>query len=221
MTEELLPNVLTPVDPEALADALVHAWRKLLGTIPSREAILILLAQSAHETGRWKSCHCWNLGNAKGKAGDGRDYTQFRVWELVNGKKVWFDPPHPATRFRAFRSLEQGVIDYFGVLRGRYASAWPAIEAGDARAFVHALKVKGYFTDTEENYARAVVSFVNLYRAQLHFEVRPQDDIAFDDDTRANIAGQIAVSLRDMAREADDEARRDTEPPPPDSSKIS
>ena len=62
MSEELLPNVLTPIEPEALADALVHAWRKLLATTPSRESILVLLAQSAHETGRWRSCHCWNLG---------------------------------------------------------------------------------------------------------------------------------------------------------------
>jgi hypothetical protein len=43
----------------------------------------------------------------------------------------------------------------------------------------------------------------------------PSDDVPFDDATRAHVAGQIAVSLRDMAREADDEARADTEPAPP------
>ena len=220
MAEELLPNVLTPIDPEGLADALVHAWRKLLGTTPSREAILLLLAQSAHETGRWRALHCFNIGNVKGKAGDGRDYTQFRVWEIVNGEKVWFDPLYSAICFCVFRSFEQGVVDYFGVLRGRYLSAWPHVEAGDARAFVHALKARGYFTDSEENYAKAVVSFVDLYRAQLHFEIRPADDIAFDDETKARIAGQIGLSLRDLAREVDDEARRDTDPAPPDPNNV-
>jgi hypothetical protein len=212
MSEELLPNVLTPIDPEDLADALVHAWRNLLGTTPARESILLLLAQSAHETGRWKSAHCFNIGNVKGRAGDGRDYTQFRCWELVNGVKMWFDPPHPATRFRAFRSLAEGTVDYLGVLRGRYASAWPAIEAGDPLAFVHLLKVKGYFTDTEENYAKGVVSFVDLYRAQLHFEVRPENDVALDDAMKAQIAGQVALSLRDLAIDADDAARADVDP---------
>lgn len=210
MAEELLPNVLTPIDPEDLADALVNAWRKLLGSTPSRESILVLLAQSSHETGRWKSCHTWNLGNAKSKAGDGRDYTEFTAWELVNGEKV-----SSVMRFRAFRSLAEGVVDYLGILRGRFASAWPAIEAGDPRAFVHALKTRGYFTDDEAVYAKSVCGLFDLYQAQLHFEVRPDDDIAFDDATKAQIAGQIALSLRDMAQQADDEARADVDMSPP------
>lgn len=210
MSGEELPDILTHVDPLDLAKALVSAWRKLLGSTPRRESILTLLAQSALETGWWKSCHCWNLGNAK--AGDDRDHCFFRCNEVIGGKIVWFDPPHPQCRFRAFRSLEEGAIDYLTLMRNRFHSAWPAVEAGDPRAFVRALKASGYFTADLGPYENSVAAIFAQYAGGLQFEVSPFD-APFDEDTKARIQNLVAISLADLTREL---GGRDTEPPPPD-----
>jgi hypothetical protein len=55
--------------------------------------------------------------------------------------------------------LEEGLTFYFDLLRGRrYGPAWPFLEAGDADAFVAALKRAGYFTAPLESYQRLVRS---------------------------------------------------------------
>jgi hypothetical protein len=69
-----------------------------------------------------------------------------------------FRPPHPTCRFRAFESLDAGVDFHFALLQGKFRSAWPALEAGDAHAFVAALRRGGYFTGPLDVYQRGVAS---------------------------------------------------------------
>jgi hypothetical protein len=42
-------------------------------------------------------------------------------------------------------------VDYLGFLHLRFAGAWTAVEAGDARLFAHLLKAHGYFTGPEDD----------------------------------------------------------------------
>lgn len=163
-----LPDVLTHATPIEVARALRRAWMLLFGAEPSRESVCVLLAQGALETGRWRSMHCWNLGNIKSVPGDGRSWTFFRCNEIIGGKEVWFDPPHPASRFRAYDSLDEGAHDYLQLLRKRFAVAWPAVLAGDPDGFVRKLKAAGYFTAAVEPYARSVVS---LFREFLKLDL--------------------------------------------------
>jgi hypothetical protein len=65
---------------------------------------------------------------------------------------VWFFPPHPYACFAAFKNLRDGAAWYVGKMRTRFASAWPAVVAGDVVAFAEALKRAGYFTDTLAHY---------------------------------------------------------------------
>lgn len=209
---EHLPNVLTPITAVELAGALVAAWRSLFDAMPARASVLILVAQSAHETGRWRATHCFNIGNVKSREGDGRDYTMFRCREVVGGKTVFFDPPHPATRFRAFRTLGEGAIDHLGFLRGskRYADAWSEIEAGHPYGFAEALKRGGYYTDPVAIYARALGLFFAEFDRALPAELEPP---ALDDATALRTQALVALSLRDLAGEF---VSRDTDPAPPD-----
>jgi hypothetical protein len=156
VTESIRPPVQTHCTPAELYRALGDAWRPLCGTEPTRGGILVLLAHWALETGFGHSCWCYNLGNVKHVAGDGRDFYQIRCNELVNGNAVWYDPPHPATSFRAFDSLASGVVDYLTILRGQFGFAWPAVEAGDAADFCHRLKLRGYYTADESTYTAGV-----------------------------------------------------------------
>jgi hypothetical protein len=69
-----------------------------------------------------------------------------------------FRPPHPTCRFRAFDSLDAGVDAHFALLQGKFRGAWPALEGGDAHAFVAALRRAGYFTGPLEAYQRGVAA---------------------------------------------------------------
>lgn len=166
--EAFLPDELTAVTPAAFYAALRAAWERLpllAGSTPSRASLLVLVGHFAFETGWGHACHRFNLGNVKHRPGDGRCWTAFRCNEVIAGKLVWFDPPVPPrpdhpTAFRAFRCLEDGCVDYLTILRGQFGFAWPQVEAGDAAAFCHALKTRGYFTADETVYTRGVVACV-------------------------------------------------------------
>ncbi|MCL2779618.1 MAG: hypothetical protein FWD73_16630 [Polyangiaceae bacterium] len=168
MTEQLVPTVRTTFSTEDFARALIAAWRAIYVMLeqaddacvtPSKASCGVVWAQYALETGRGKSCWCNNIGNVKHVAGDGHDYCMLTgVWEIIGGKKVVFNPPDPQTWFRAYPSLADGMREHLEFLRKRYAAAWAEVERGDARAFVHALKTRGYFTGDEGVYTKNVVS---------------------------------------------------------------
>lgn len=150
-----IPDRLTPVSSKEMLAAFTRAAPEL-----HRASLLTLLAQWALETGSGRSMHLFNAGNIKGKpgGGDGRSWTFFRCNEIINGKEVWFDPPHPACCFRAYDTLDEGVADYLATMRKRFASAWPAVEAGDPARFAHLLKVARYYTASEAGYTSALVA---------------------------------------------------------------
>lgn len=177
----LIEDRKTQATPKEVAQAMARAWVELFEEVPSKGSILVLLSQWALETGRGKSCHNWNLGNAKAAADGPYDYTFYGCDEVLdaayarrlvaasplarvtkdygNGTlRVWFDPPHPMTRFRAFASLEQGAVDYLSLLYNRFSAAWPAVRAGDPRTFVLMLSHQGYFTADVGQYLSAVVA---------------------------------------------------------------
>jgi flagellum-specific peptidoglycan hydrolase FlgJ len=162
-----LPNKITPAALPDVAAALSKAWAALLDETPSQESILVLLAQWTLETGGGHAMHCFNLGNAKSVPGDGRSWCFFRCNEIIGGKAVWFDPPHPQTRFRAFGSLEEGAADYLELLHRRFASAWPAVVAGDPAAFGHDLKAAHYYTADEHAYTALLVRLMGRLRAAI------------------------------------------------------
>lgn len=142
-----MPDKLTPASSADVYDALGRVAYGL-----GRESRLVLLSQWALETGGGRACHCWNLGNVKHVKGDGRTWTMFGCTEVLSGRVVRFEPPDPQTWFRAFATIDDGATDYVEILKGRFAAAWPAVEAGDVAAFGHALKLQRYYTADEHAY---------------------------------------------------------------------
>lgn len=169
MKATLVPDELTPLDAKNVARAFRSAYETVCGVSPTKECLALLVAQSALETGRWKSIHCFNFGNVKASPDYYGFYCQFRCNEVINGKVQWFDPPHPQCNFRAFQSAESGALDHIRFLatRKRYAYAWQVAQAGTPLAFVEALKAAGYFTADAGPYARAVVSLWKEYLGML------------------------------------------------------
>lgn len=170
MRATLVPDLLTRVDAPTYLRAIRSGLETLNGKTPSNAHVAILTAQSALESGRWCSMHRFNPGNIKASDSYEYLYCQFRCNEVIGNKVEWFDPPHPQTNFRAFMDLDTGVLDYLRFLsqRARYAAAWQAAAKGDPAAFVHALKMSGYFTASEGPYLKGVASLFLEYSRLLN-----------------------------------------------------
>jgi len=168
MTATLVPTVRTSYTLNQVIAAMVEGWFKKFGEIPRKESIGVLYAQNALETGGTVAMWNNNIGNVKyvPHAGDeGLFYMMLaNVWEIVGGKKVIFQPPHPATWFRAFPTLADGIAEHMDFLRNhRYKTAWSAVDAGNPAAFAHLLKIAGYYTAPEADYVR----LMNYYFAKF------------------------------------------------------
>lgn len=145
-----------------------------VGVAPLKAACPVFMAQSALETAHWKSMHCWNWGNIRPGSGWTGDIVQIRCNEQFKpGVWTWFDPPRPGepgygdprhgSSFRGFTSDLAGARDYFATIQKHWPEAYAAALAGDAVAFVHGLKARGYFTADEAPYRAAVASLVSSF----------------------------------------------------------
>lgn len=169
MKATLVTDLVTSCSALDYVRAIRGGLETITGKTPPEGQVAVLTAQSALESGRWRSMHRFNPGNIKAYESYEFLYCQFRCNEVIGGKLEWFDPPHPQTSFRAFMDLDTGVLDYLRFLSGRvrYAAPWAAATKGDPAAFVHALKVSGYFTASEGPYLKGVVSLFNEYMRLL------------------------------------------------------
>jgi hypothetical protein len=171
MKATLVSDLLTPCAPLDYVQALTSGLEVLTGKTPSAATVAVFWAQSALESGRWRSMHRFNPGNIKAGPNYEYLYCQFRCNEVIGGKIEWFDPPNPQCNFRAFMDLEPGVIDYLRFIQARHS--WASAMAGDPEMFVHVLKTQDhYFTADETPYLRGVASLfhecLKLIAAEPH-----------------------------------------------------
>lgn len=179
MPATLVPTVRTSYTQAQLIEGFVRGWFKTFGVLPSKKSIGVLYAQNTLETG--SSIAMWNnnignvkfVPNANPAKDDGVTYMMLaNVWEIVNGKKVIFQPPSPATWFRAFETLADGIAFQLGFLRNyRYKKAWTAVEAGDPAEFAHLLRVAGYYTAPEADYVKLMNYHFNVFMKTNSFEL--------------------------------------------------
>lgn len=142
--------VRTPLSSEQAAAALARAWEQVVGHPPSDRTVAVLTAQWAHETGRGASMFNYNFGGIKGAGPSGLTVSQRtrEGWGATERRIV--------DNFRAYRTADEGAIDYVALLKRRYPAAIDAAAAGSPETFVRELKAGGYFTGNEEAYVRSV-----------------------------------------------------------------
>ena len=204
MKAALLPDLLTPCTALEAAHALRAAWPC------SSETLALALAQAALETGRFRSMHCWNFGNVKAAPAYEGSYCQFRCNEVLDGVVQWFDPPHPQTNFRAFRTIDEGAAAWLAALRLHFPLAWEALPEGQPLAFVHALKLGRYFTADEAPYARAVASLWKEFTRLLEGEPGSVPPAPLDAGLHAEaLAAKQNYDWADDAREERNAALRE------------
>ena len=184
------PAKRTPVSPEQVFLSFATAWQMLTGSPPDRRVLHILHAQSALETGHWKSLWNYNLGGAK-KHGP-CDWTYFTTTErfpheqadkhLASSKPgsevtlVKQDSTHKTLKFSGKQSmncfaswedLDSAAKAHLELLFRRFPAAIERAKAGDADGYVKELKKRGYFTASEEEYMKAVGSIARSYEKKL------------------------------------------------------
>lgn len=190
MTPRELPDKLTPLDIPSVWNAMLLKW-ETLNVVPRRAAIELKLAHVHLETGL-KSCHNFNLGNIKSRAGDGRHWQFFGCGEEVaestlpsvvaldpdrvtvkaryrrGGRawvSLWIAPRHPWSKFAAFETLEDGVDAQLGYLRmANHQDVLAALQTGDPESYNNALVHDGYYTAGKTRYLDTLKKRLDIVR---------------------------------------------------------
>lgn len=161
MPAKLVPTVKTTFTKKDFVKALIIAWKNIYQSPPTKEQIGVIFAQWSIETGQGEFCWNNNIGNvkyipSKNPENDDIEYMMLKnTWEIINGKKVIFQPPDPQTWFRSFSTLADGVTYHLNLLRSKkYSKVWVAVEEGDPDKFAHLLREAKYYTAPEPLYVR-------------------------------------------------------------------
>lgn len=187
-----LPTIRTPIRADQVANAVIVVAETL--SRPSRDWISLLVAQTLVECGAdGMHCFCWNIGNKRPSTGEDYQHLKGAGEELplavaekqvasapdqvrivsryerggVPYASVKYEPPHPASRFAAYKTLEAGITAWLAWYRKR-PTAIGAARIGP-QAFADELYRLRYFTASPGHYAKMLLD----RRTQVMREVRP------------------------------------------------
>ena len=204
MAATLVPTVRTTYTLEQMIEGFIRAWYRQFKVIPKKESVGVIWAQSAIETGTTTAMWNNNIGNIKFYASsnpdndNGIEYMMLKnVWEIINGQKVIFQPPHKETWFRSFKTLEEGIAFHLNFLKNkRYKSCWSAVEAGSPAQFASLLKKLGYYSAPEADYVKAMSWHFDKFMKDPTFEkvlnsIEPNVFIALDGEV--SITGDLSL----------------------------
>lgn len=169
-----MPVLRTPISQRDFAIAMIRVLQSM-NVHPTKQACGVFWAQYALETGAGGFCWNHNLFNHKVTESQARAGVPFMMlantWEIEKGKKVVYQPPHPATWFRAYASFEAAMGDHVAAVKtGRYASSWPAVVAGDVTLYAAKLRERGYYTAPLADYVALLNAKLKLWNATTAYE---------------------------------------------------
>jgi hypothetical protein len=213
-----MPVIRTPIAMRDFAGALIRVLREM-GVQPSKASCGVFWAQYALETGAGGFCWNHNLFNHKvtqSQVNAGVPYMMLaNTWEVENGKRVMYQPPHPATRFKAYASFGSAMGDHVAAVKsGRYATSWPAVVAGDVALYATRLRERGYYTASLASYVALLEAKLKGWNVSTAYEDALAD--AFDASEAPTEPG-----VREIANDSDPPSAivhpwhfTDDEPPP-------
>lgn len=219
MTQTFVHDRLTRAEPETAVVALCEACIDITQVLPTAQGLACHVAQSALETGHWRSCHWWNFGNVKASSAYNGMVTYFGCNEVIKGKTHWFHPSpdlwtgthqwvmshmsskenNSQCRWRAYSTIREGAVAQLAFLArvARYSDAWAQGLRGDPEAFSAALKRAGYYTASEAHYTRLIRALYNKYFALCEKAV---DEISESMATPADPVPNVDVEPEEIER---------------------
>jgi hypothetical protein len=175
----LVARFLTPVPLGDLVDVLDAGHHRLTGEslTPDAYAIAAAQLQLEHGTGTvngvpsLRGVFDENLGNHDDDEPtvDERPGSPVTVFQTVPEHEVGAGgKPYQAVHLReAYPDAIEGARGYWQALRDDFSAAYGAIGDGDLVAFVHALKLRHYFTASEADYLRGMQGMVASWRTRI------------------------------------------------------
>lgn len=154
----------TPISVSDMWQVMSAGFAAQTGMLPSTEQLSVVMAQWMLETNSGAQMIQWNVGNIKHVSGDGQNYATYQTSECQGSGT---NCSNQSASFVAYSSLADGVNAYFSLFfgGGRYASAWPAVMAGDVSAFATLLRAEGYYTASESSYAQGMQARITQLQA--------------------------------------------------------
>lgn len=199
----MVPPERTPVTRAQLRESLGRAWTRQTGTAPSERTLDVLTAHASLETGNGNRMYNFNFGGIKGTSPAGLT-TGAMTHEVIDGQRT-----QVRAFFRAYRNLDEGAEDFVGLLQRRYGEALSAAAAGDPDAYAHSLKVRGYYTGDESDYANTLRGLMGLPPGARPAATGDMDPARFS--TTVELARVLDAVARSASRIA---APEDAEVPP-------
>lgn len=141
---------LTAVSRDDLRAAIGRAHQRVTGRSASPATLDILTAHASLETASGARMFNFNFGGIKGASPTG-ETARCKTHEIIDGKDVTI-----RDGFRAYRSLDDGAVDYVKLMHARFPGAVAEAERGNVDGFAHSLKASRYYTADEGAYAAAL-----------------------------------------------------------------
>lgn len=184
MLAEYLPDRLTVLTAREAITSLRSAYVALEGVAPSPQCLSLHTAQAMLEANRFKSCHNFCFTNAKASPKYVGLFSCYKCNEKIDNVWKYFVPEgellgafgtplkgaplvvpdgHPQTRFRAFRSADEGALDHMALEKRKFPEAYTGARSGNVGAFVHGLKIRTFFTADEAPYLAGVSSLAREF----------------------------------------------------------
>ena len=154
----LVPDKITPMNEAEVINivrSIIDRDFPNLDDDTKQEFTFTIVPQIRLETG-YKS-HQWNCGNLHAYPGGQNQYWTGEV-------SAWNDPQNSSSGkyiqkdwfWRAYKSLDAGINDWFNLLKKRFPEAINAAKNGDVEGFVKIIKAKGYFTADVNTYTKGI-----------------------------------------------------------------
>lgn len=106
---------LTPLTADEVRASVRKAFTAINSIAPNTNQVALMVAQSALETGHWRKCYNYNIGNIRAGKSWGGNRTSFPSSEVVDGVNRQY-AEGVGNEFRAYATLDAAVIDYVSEL---------------------------------------------------------------------------------------------------------
>jgi mannosyl-glycoprotein endo-beta-N-acetylglucosaminidase len=152
-------RIKTDVSEPQMIQSIISAWHDLFGSTPSKDQVMLILAQNNLETGYRKAMWNNNAGNLTTDGNGPFDFFDDLSTNEQTAPGMW---NKMNLKYRSYPTLEDGVKDYLRLLSSKhYSQAWQHILQPDPVAFSKGLKAGGYYTADEEQYTKALTNVFN------------------------------------------------------------
>lgn len=164
---EQLPLKYTTLNKVELANVLKAGYKMLNGSDPSKEILGFGWSQAVLEAGQPIKLPSNNIGNIKATNDWLKENKPYFVKDTGEYNKEGKYYKEVGTKWKAFKTPEEGALEYWKLLHRRYPDAIKWASVGDAKSAAVALGVKHYYTAPIDKYSAGTAALFNEFMSKI------------------------------------------------------